>query len=78
MSTRLDGRGYQLRAKTPLPEDGGTALSKGDDSAEWSVGRGKSKNHVSEVFRGWIDEVRISDVARKPEQLLFSKEIDTD
>jgi hypothetical protein len=70
----LDGRGYQLRAETSLPEDGGTALSKGGDGAEWSVGRGKSKNHVAEVFQGWIDEVRISDVARAPDELLFATE----
>ena len=58
---------------TPLPEDGGTALSKGGDGAEWSVGRGKSKNHVAEIFQGWIDEVRISDIARTPEDFLFAK-----
>ena len=36
----LDGRGYLLRASTELPGEGSTALGKGDDDAEWSIGRG--------------------------------------
>ncbi len=69
----LDGRGYRLAAATGLPRDGSSALSKGTEGAEWSLGRGKVKNHVAENFRGWIDEVRISDVARKPEEFLFAR-----
>ncbi len=68
-----DGRGYVLCAETQLPDDDGTALSRGSRRAEWSLGRGKVKNHVSENFRGWIDEVRISDIAREPEDFLFAK-----
>ena len=70
----LDGHGYQLRAATSLPEDGLTALSKGSDGAEWSLGRGKVRNHVADNFQGWIDEVRISDIAREPAGFLFSKD----
>jgi hypothetical protein len=69
----LDGRGYQLAAATELPRDGSTALSKGTDGAEWSLGRGKVKNHVAENFRGWIDEVRVSDVARNPAEFVFGQ-----
>jgi ferric-dicitrate binding protein FerR (iron transport regulator) len=69
----LDGQGYKLRAETQLPDDDGTALSKGGDGAEWSLGRGKVRNHVAENFQGWIDEVRISDIARKPGSFLFAK-----
>jgi hypothetical protein len=68
----LDGHGYQLAAATELPE-GSTALSKGTDGAEWSLGRGKVKNHVAENFRGWIDEVRISNVARSPAEFVFAE-----
>jgi len=39
----------------------------------WNLGRGTAKNHVSENFQGWIDEVRISDIAREPEDLLFAE-----
>ncbi len=69
----LDGRGYQLLAAKQLPSDGLTAMSKGSDGAEWSLGRGKVRNHVAENFQGWIDEVRISDIARDPDGFLFSK-----
>ena len=69
----LDGHGYQLAAETKLPADGSTALGKGTDGAEWSLGRGKVKNHVSENFRGWIDEVRISDIARNPAEFVFAE-----
>ncbi len=69
----LDGRGYQLCASTRLPDDGGTALGKGDDSAEWTIGRGHVGKVPGEWFHGLIDEVRISDAARKPEEFLFSR-----
>ncbi len=70
----LDGRGYQLAAATGLPRDGSSALSRGTDGAEWSLGRGKIKNHVAENFRGWIDEVRFSDVARDPSEFVFAQD----
>ncbi len=69
----LDGRGYQLCASTALPNDGDTALGKGDDAAEWTIGRGHVGKLPGEWFQGLIDEVRISDVALKPEELLFSR-----
>jgi hypothetical protein len=69
----LDGHGYRLAAVTELPRSGSTALAKGTDGAEWSLGRGKVKNHVAENFRGWIDEVRISDVARSPAEFVFAE-----
>ncbi len=68
----LDGRGYQLRAAQELPAQGSTALGKGEDNAEWSVGRGRDGINPGEVFQGLIDEVRISDVALKPSDFLFS------
>ena len=68
----LDGRGYQLCASTALPGDGRTALGKGEDIGEWTIGRGHVGKVPGEWFHGLIDEVRISDVARKPEEFLFS------
>ncbi|HEV2970452.1 MAG TPA: LamG-like jellyroll fold domain-containing protein [Pirellulales bacterium] len=68
----LDGAGYRLVAKTDLPATGATALGNGSDDAEWSVGRGKIAGHPGEWFQGWIDEVRISDIALDPLEFLFS------
>ncbi len=68
----LDGRGYRLCASQELPSQGSTALGKGEDDAEWSVGRGHSGIHPGEIFHGLIDEVRISDVALQPSELLFT------
>jgi hypothetical protein len=68
----LDGRGYQLRAVASLPGDGATALGKGNDDCEWSLGRGKADGVPAEWFQGWIDEVRISDVALAPSDFLFA------
>jgi hypothetical protein len=68
-----DGQGYQLLATTKLnPDRGSTALATTNPNAEWSVGRGRVNNYTSEWFQGWIDEVRISDVAREPGDLLFA------
>ena len=65
------GNGYQLRSVTDLnPQGAGsTALGCSNPDAEWSVGRGCGP---SEWFQGWIDEVRISDVARQPDAFLFA------
>jgi len=72
----MDGRGYKLCASTALPSDGRTALGKGEDIGEWTIGRGHVGKVPGEWFHGLIDEVRISDVARKPEELLFSLRAD--
>jgi hypothetical protein len=68
----LDGRGYQPRASAELPGTGSTALGKGEDSCEWSVGRGHAKGRVADRFSGLIDEVRVSDIALPPGEFLFA------
>ena len=68
----IDGRGYRLIAKTELPVEGSTALASGGVNAVWSLGRGRAKNGVpGQWFKGWIDEVRICDVALDPSVFLF-------
>jgi hypothetical protein len=68
-----DGHGYQLLATTKLnPQRGSTALGATNPNAEWSVGRGRVNDYTSDWFQGWIDEVRISDVAREPGDFLFA------
>jgi ferric-dicitrate binding protein FerR (iron transport regulator) len=71
----LDGRGYQLQATAALPETGFTALGKVGDDCSWSIGRGRPAGRPSEWFQGWIDEVRISDVARLPSEFLFARRV---
>ena len=68
-----DGRGYRLLVKTNLPDTGSTALGKRSEQAEWSIGRGKVDGDPGEWFQGWIDEVRISDIALDPSEFLFSE-----
>ncbi len=68
-----DGHGYRLLATTKLDSNrGSTALGATNPNAEWSVGRGRVNNYTSEWFQGWIDEVRISDVARAAGDFLFA------
>jgi hypothetical protein len=68
-----DGRGYQLQATSALAATGNTALGVGDDEAEWSIGRGKSRSgQPTAWFQGSIDEVRISDGALRPSEFLFA------
>ena len=68
-----DGQGYQLRGITKLNRSRGTtALGATNPNAIWTVGRGGASRSASEWFQGWIDEVRISDVAREPGELLFA------
>ena len=57
-----------------LPATGSTALGKGQDDAEWTVGRAGNAGDPADWLRfcGWIDEVRISDVAREPAEFLFA------
>ena len=70
----LDGRGYVQRAATDLPTTGSAALGKVKDNAEWTIGRAGNAGDPADWLRfsGWIDEVRISDVAREPEEFLFT------
>ena len=68
----LDGRGYRLQATVRLPETGSTALGNCSDEAEWSIGRGRVAGKPAEWFQGWIDEVRVSDVALDPADFLFA------
>ncbi len=68
----LDGQGYVRRASRQLPSEGPTALGKGEDDAEWSIGRGWTGASPGESFQGLIDEVRISDVALSPSDFLFT------
>jgi alpha-L-fucosidase len=72
---RNDGRGYRLEARCRLPAVGSTALDAGSGNAEWSIGRGRDPidGMPGESFVGWIDEVRISDVALEPGKFLFAK-----
>ncbi len=68
----IDGRGYRLIAKTELPTEGSTALASGGPNAVWSLGRGRAQNGVpGQWFKGWIDEVRVCDVALDPSNFLF-------
>ncbi len=82
----LDGKGYCLWAATGLATEGSTALGRGSFDTNnpavaapgggypyiWSVGRGFYAGGVTEWFRGWIDEVRICDVALEPAAFLFA------
>jgi hypothetical protein len=81
----LDGKGYLLWAITGLPTTGSNAMARGtyptNDPLDipsgagypyiWSVGRGYYGGQVGNWFQGWIDEVRICDVALGPEEFLF-------
>ncbi len=68
-----DGRGYQLCSSSNLqPERGSTVLGPSNPNAEWSVGRGRLNRLTCEWFQGWIDEVRICDVALPPGEFLFA------
>ena len=70
----LDGRGYVQRAAKELPATGSTALGKGEDDAEWTIGRAGNAGNPTDWlrFRGWIDEVRICDTALAPAEFLFA------
>ena len=65
--------GYLLRATSKLnPARGPTALGATNPDAQWSVGRGRVNRLTCEWFQGWIDEVRICDVALEPGEFLFA------
>jgi hypothetical protein len=74
------GTGYELVAHTDMSTSGSpnTALTAGTGSGgdwqagNWSVGRGLYNGaHIDRAY-GFIDEVRISDVALDPSQFLFT------
>jgi hypothetical protein len=68
-----DGKGYQLCGTSKLnPTRGPTALGATNPNAQWSVGRGRMNRLTCEWFQGWIDEVRICDVALEPGDFLFA------
>jgi hypothetical protein len=68
-----DGKGYQLCATSKLnPGRGSTALVATNPNANWSVGRGRVNRLTCEWFQGWIDEVRICNVALEPSEFLFA------
>jgi hypothetical protein len=68
-----DGKGYQLHATSKLdPTRGPTALGATNPNAQWSVGRGRLNRLTCEWFQGWIDEVRICDLALEPGEFLFA------
>lgn len=82
---RDSGEGYQMVGSTSLrPEDSRLAYamqgaSETDDNQwGWTLGRGRYSNAESQFdghtdrFKGFIDEVRISDEALAVNQLLFS------
>jgi hypothetical protein len=73
----LDNRGYTQRAVKDLPTTGSTALGKGEDDAEWAIGRGDNVKLPQQQFIGWIDEVRISDIARGSADFLFAPRINS-
>ncbi len=78
----LDGKGYVLASITPLPATGNTALGRGEHKGPlypniWSIGRGSRGGHPRQMFQGWIDEVRICDVALPPTEFLFAKRVGT-
>ena len=68
-----DKRGYRLAAWTSLPNSG-TALGTCGDDCSWAVGRSRLKiGSVGDALFGWIDEVRICDVALDPSEFLFAE-----
>jgi len=72
------GAGYQLVAQTDMATSGSTntALTAGAgdggdwDAGNWSVGRGLYAGGHGDRAYGFIDEVRISDSAMTPDQLI--------
>lgn len=69
-----DGHGYQCVGSAKLFSTGSTALGNCGADCSWAIGRVRlKKGNVGDGLVGWIDEVRISDVAREPEEFLFAK-----
>jgi len=68
----LDGNGYVLQQATLLVTSDPRLASAGNDKS-WSVGRGYyGPSEDTDRWYGYIDEVRISDVALTPDQFLFA------
>ena len=75
MSMRATETATDFRPRRPCRIPVHTALGCGANDPEWSIGRGRDDEtgRPAEFFQGWIDEVRISDVARHPSGFLFAK-----
>ena len=68
-----DGRGYQLQASTDCRRAArrpwaSRAMSRNGPSAASA----RRTDHLGQWFQGWIDEVRVSDVALSPADFLFA------
>ena len=80
LANMTDGGGLQLVARTDISTSSSpnTTLAKGVTSGAnwhaggWSVGRGLYNGSHTDRAWGFIDEVRISDAALTPEELLFA------
>jgi hypothetical protein len=67
---RLDGNGYQLEGSTAIP--GATAADRAlaSTGANWVFGRGWFDGGFFDHITGNLDDIRFSDVALSPNQLL--------
>ena len=60
------------RGATAQRQPNGPAKSR--ETYSWVIGRAMYGGNFTDQLNGWVDEVRISDVALKPSQFLFSSE----
>jgi hypothetical protein len=68
-----DKQGYRLAAWTLL-RSSGTAMGTCGDDCSWAIGRSRlKKGTIGDALVGWIDEVRICDVALAPSEFLFAE-----
>ena len=61
-----EGDGYVVQGETEFT---GRLINAG---GTWTIGRGFHNGKIADDARAWIDEVRVSVVALKPEQFLFN------
>lgn len=69
-----DGAGYVLQGTAPV--SGGGPLYQGannDYDSTWSIGKGMWERNLRDWFKGFIDEVRLSNVALAPNQFLWAR-----